>query len=101
MRQGMPRRIAKINIMKTLFLAAVVFLGVSIFVPQADAGGYRERHSGYYDYGRPVYRDDCSYSRPRYSYYRRPIRTSYRSYEYCEPRVRYYSRPRFSFHIGF
>ena len=33
--------------------------------------------------------------------YYRPVRTYYRSYEYCEPRVRYYSRPRFSFYLGF
>ncbi len=92
------------TIMKTLLLTALMFTALFALPAKAKGGGYRERYVRDYDCGRPVYRyvnrDDCYYPQ-RYSYYRQPVRSYYRSQEYCAPRVRYYSRPRFSFHIGF
>jgi hypothetical protein len=93
-------------VMKTLFFAMLVFLGIVVAAPQAEA---RSRHVRFYDgYARPVvhvgysrYYPVRAYYRPAYTYYR-PLRAYYRDYDYCGPRVRYYAhRPRFSFFFGF
>ena len=91
--------------MKTLFFATLLFLGVIVVAPQAEA---RTRYVRYYEgYARPVYH--VGYSRyyplrayrPAYVAYR-PVRAYYRDYDYCGSRVRYYAhRPRFSFFFGF
>ena len=92
--------------MKTFLFAMLLFLGLVVAAPQAEA---RSRHVRFYGgYSRPVvhvgysrYYPVRTYYRPAYTYYR-PVRAYYRGYDYCAPRVRYYApRPRLSFFFGF
>jgi len=65
--------------MKTLFLAALTFIGVALCAPQAEARDYHNH--GYY-HGRPVYgRAYYPYHRAYYGYHR-PY--------YYYPRARHY-----------
>ena len=97
---------AEIHLMKTLLLAILMFTGIAVVAPDAEARHYRHDryygtrtyyHSGYRHYPRRYYYSR-HYHRPYY--YRSYYRPRYYYSDYCSP-YRYYRRPGVSISFGF